>query len=80
MPHEGYYFRILTAEGSGANRGFALVAWPAHYESTGIMTFTVDPDGNLYQKDLGGDTARIATEMKTLDLDLTWARVVETSD
>jgi hypothetical protein len=80
MPYEGYYFRILTAEGSGANRGFALVAWPAHYESSGIMTLTVDPDGNLYQKDLGPDTARIADRMTTVDLDLTWARVVETND
>jgi hypothetical protein len=93
MPYEGYYFRILTAEGSGANStaksyiqsgrmtgGFALVAWPAHYESTGIMTFTVDPDGNLYQKDLGPDTARIAAAMTTLNPDLTWAHVVETKD
>jgi hypothetical protein len=93
IPYEGYYFRILTAEGSDANAGaksyvqsgrmtggFALVAWPAQYESTGIMTFTVGPDGDVYQKDLGPDTARIAVAMKTFDPDLAWARVVETND
>ena len=93
IPYEGYYFRILTAEGSDANGGaksyiqsgrmtggFALVAWPARYESTGIMTFTVGPDGDVYQKDLGPDTARIAPAMKTFDPDLTWARVMETKD
>jgi hypothetical protein len=93
IPYEGYYFRILTAEGSDADEGaksymqsgrmtggFALVAWPARYESTGVTTFTVGPDGDVYQKDLGPDTARIAAEMKTFDPDLTWARVVETND
>jgi hypothetical protein len=44
------------------------------------MTFTVGPDGDVYQKDLGPDTARLAAEMKTFDPDLTWARVVETND
>jgi hypothetical protein len=93
MPYEGYYFRILTAEGSDANAGaksyiqsgqmtggFALVAWPARYESTGIMTFTVGPDGDLYQKDLGPHTAHIAAAMTMFDPDLTWARVLETND
>lgn len=93
IPYEGYYFHILTAEGSDANGGtksyiqsgrmtggFALAAWPARYESTGVMTFTVGPDGDVYQKDLGPDTARIAAAMKTFDPDLTWARVVETND
>jgi hypothetical protein len=60
--------------------GFALVAWPARFESTGIMTFIVGPDGDVYQKDLGPDTARLATEMKIFDPDLTWSRVAMTND
>jgi hypothetical protein len=93
IPYEGYYFRILTAEGSDASGGaksyiqsgrmtggFALVAWPARYESTGIMTFIVGPDGDVYQKNLGPDTERIAAAMKTFDPDLSWARVTETND
>jgi len=93
IPYEGYYFRILTAEGPNANRGtktyiqsgrmtggFALVAWPARYESSGIMTFIVGPDGDVYQKDLGSDTAGIAAAMKSFDPDLSWTRVDETND
>jgi hypothetical protein len=93
IPYEGYYFRILMAEGPSANggpksymqsgrmtAGFALVAWPARYQSTGIMTFTVGPDGDVYQKDLGLNTARIAAAMTTFDPDLTWTRLAETND
>ena len=93
IPYEGYYFRILTAQGENGDGGaksyvrsgrmtggFALVAWPARFESTGIMTFIVGPDGDVYQKDLGPDTARLATEMKIFDPDLTWSRVAMTND
>ncbi|MGA8196204.1 MAG: DUF2950 family protein, partial [Acetobacteraceae bacterium] len=44
--------------------GFALIAWPAVFESSGIMTFIVGPDGDVYQRDLGPDTARIAVAIK----------------
>ena len=92
-PYEGYFFRILTAEGPNANQGaksyirsgkmtggFALVAWPSRYESSGIMTFIAGPDGDVYQKDLGPDTARAAAAMKAFDPDLSWTRVDETKD
>jgi hypothetical protein len=55
--------------------GFALIAWPAVFESSGIMTFIVGPDGDVYQKDLGAETAGIAAKMTTFDPDLTWSHV-----
>ena len=60
--------------------GFALIAWPAVFELSGVMTFIVGPDGDLYQKDLGTETARIAKGMTTLDPDLTWSRVAMTNN
>lgn len=93
IPYEGYYFRILTAQGPNGDGGaksyvksgrmtggFALVAWPARFENSGIMTFIVGPDGDVYQKDLGPDTARIASEMKAFDPDLSWTRITMTND
>jgi hypothetical protein len=92
-PYEGYFFRILTAEGSNANQGaksyirsgkmtggFAFVAWPSRYETSGIMSFIAGPDGDVYQKDLGPDTASAAAAIKTFDPDLSWTRVEETKD
>ena len=55
--------------------GFALVAWPAVFSSTGIMTFIVGPDGDVYQKDLGPDTGNVVAKMTTFDPDLSWSRV-----
>jgi hypothetical protein len=93
IPYEGYYFRILKAQGPNGDRGaksyvlsgrmtggFALIAWPAVFGSSGIMTFIVGPDGDVYQKDLGSETTHLATAMTTFDPDLTWARVVMTND
>jgi Protein of unknown function (DUF2950) len=93
IPYEGYYFRILKAQGpngdGGARNyvrsgrmtgGFALIAWPAVSDSTGIMTFIVGPDGDVYQKDLGPATARIAAAMTTFNPDLTWSRVAMTNE
>jgi hypothetical protein len=93
IPYEGYYFRILKAQGPNGDGGaksyvqsgrmtggFALIAWPAAFGSSGIMTFIVGPDGDVYQKDLGSETTRIATEMTTFDPDLTWTRVAMTND
>jgi len=93
IPYGGYYFRILKAQGPNAQGGaknymqsgrmvggFALVAWPAVFESTGIMTFIVGPDGDIYQKDLGPETASIAAKMTTYDPDLTWSRIAMTNE
>jgi DUF2950 family protein len=93
IPYEGYYFRILKAQGpdgdGGARSyvqsgrmtgGFALIAWPAVSGSSGIMTFIVGPDGDVYQKDLGPETTRIAAAMTTFNPDLTWLRVSMTND
>jgi Protein of unknown function (DUF2950) len=93
IPYEGYFFRSLKGQGPNGDGGaksymesgrmvggFALIAWPAVFESSGIMTFIVGPDGDLYQKDLGPETARIAAGMSTFDPDLTWSRVAMTND
>ena len=84
-PFHGYFFKILTRQGKHAPGGkynyiingnmiggFALVAWPADYGETGIMTFIVNQQGRVYQKDLGPKTARIAGTMKDYDPDKTW--------
>lgn len=87
-PYHGYSYRILTKQGphtpAGAYSyivngrmiaGFALVAYPAQYGNTGIMTFIVNHDGRAYQKDLGPDTAEIASKMDAYDPDDTWTFV-----
>ena len=89
-PFNGYYFRILTAQGrnveGGAKSyivngkmvaGFAFVAYPAAYSSSGIMTFIVNQNGVVYQKDLGPDTNKIASAMTEYDPDSTWERTVD---
>jgi len=93
IPYEGYYFRILKAQGSSGDGGaksymqsgrmiggFSMIAWPAVFGSSGIMTFIVGPDGDVYQRDLGSGTGRIAAGMTTFDPDLSWSRVTETND
>lgn len=85
IPFHGYFFRILTAQGPDApggaksyiangdmTGGFALVARPAEYGNSGIMTFIVNQDGIVYQKDLGEDTAAIADQMKQYNPDPSW--------
>ena len=75
-PYNGYYFRILKAQGPAAPRGardyvvngamiggFAMIAWPAQYGVSGIQTFQVNQDGLVYQKDLGKETAQLASQM-----------------
>jgi hypothetical protein len=88
VPYHGYYYRILKAQGVSAPGGaydyvvkgkmiggFALVAYPAQYGSSGIMTFIVSHGGDVYQKDLGGMTAATAQAMKTFNPDKTWSKV-----
>jgi hypothetical protein len=88
MPYHGYYFHILTAQGPHAPGGaydyiahgkmiggFALVAYPAEYGSSGVMTFLVNQDGVVYEKNLGPSSASIAKAMKTFDPDDTWTKI-----
>ena len=85
VPYHGYFYRILLAEGPEAPGGpydfvvkghmiggFALVAYPASYGASGIMTFIVNQDGVVYQKDLGPKTAQLANAMKAYNPDKTW--------
>jgi hypothetical protein len=84
-PLHGYYFRILTAQGAAApggakpyvadgemSGGFALVAWPAQYDVTGVMTFVVNHDGVVYEKDLGASTDALARNLTAYDPDSSW--------
>jgi hypothetical protein len=87
-PYHGYYFKILTREGKHAPAGkydyiingrmiggFALIAWPAEWGNTGIMTFIVNQQGKVYQKNLGPKTASISSSTSTYDPDNTWTPV-----
>jgi hypothetical protein len=87
-PYHGYYYRILKAQGEYAPGGaydyvvngkmiggFALVAYPAEYGNSGVMTFIVNHEGVVYEKDLGKDTEKVATAMKKFDPDKTWKKV-----
>ena len=69
LPFHGYYFRILSNPGSG----FAAVAYPAMYRSSGVMTFMVDENDAVHEKDLGPDTVKVAGRMTTYRLDSSWA-------
>ena len=55
-------------------RGFALVAWPAEYRNSGVMTFVVNQSGVVYQRDLGADTAKIAEAMTEYDPGSGWTQ------
>jgi hypothetical protein len=85
LPFNGYLFRILTRQGSQAGggaknyiangkmtAGFAFVAYPAEYGSSGVMTFIVNKSGTIYEKDLGPETTKLAQAMTTYDPDSTW--------
>ena len=87
-PYHGYFYRQLYAQGSNANggardyfkdgvltEGFALIAWPADYGSSGVQTFLVNQDGVVFQKDLGEETAAAADAIKTFDPDSSWTAV-----
>jgi hypothetical protein len=87
-PYYGYYYRILKGQGKNAPGGaydyvvkgkmiggFALVAYPAKYGASGIMTFIVNHDGVVYQKDLGKNTEKAAQGMKLFNPDSTWMKV-----
>jgi hypothetical protein len=92
-PFHGYYFKILKAQGEHADGGafdyvadgkmvlgFALVAYPAKHGASGIMTFIVNQEGVIFEKDLGEDTAKAAAAMTTFDPDDTWKMYKERAD
>jgi hypothetical protein len=58
--------------------GFALVAYPAEYRNSGVMTFIVNHTGNVFQKDLGADTAKLAERMTSFNPDQSWTKVTDT--
>jgi hypothetical protein len=87
-PYHGYYYKILTKQGPAAKGGtanyivngkmiggFALVAYPAEYRNSGVMTFIVNYDGTVYQKDLGHDTTDIAENMTAFNPGPGWKKV-----
>jgi len=87
-PFHGYYFRILTAQGAAApggasdyvaggslSRGFALVAWPAKYDVTGVMTFVVNQDGVVRERDLGPAADGAGTPVSLYNPDTSWNTV-----
>jgi hypothetical protein len=87
-PFHGYFYDILKSQGANApggakdygkdgkmESGFAFVAYPAEYRSSGVMTFLVSPHGRIYQKDLGAQTTDAAKSLKTFDPDSSWTPV-----
>ena len=92
-PFHGYFYRILTSQGADApggqkdyavdgklTGGFAILAYPASYRSSGVMTFLVNQDGVIVQKDLGSDTDKAAAAMSAYNPDKGWAEVREYSN
>jgi hypothetical protein len=63
-PFHGYYFRSLTPTGKNSTNGFAFVAYPAEYGSSGVMSFLIKEDGVVYQKDLGKNTESLVKSIK----------------
>jgi hypothetical protein len=91
-PYQGYFFRILKSQGPDASEGakhyivdgkmtggFAFLAWPAVYGSTGIMTFIINQDGIAFQQDLGPDTAAEAAQITSFNPDLNWSEIIPTN-
>jgi hypothetical protein len=92
VPYHGYFYRLLYEQGSAAEggaldyfsdglmtKGFAIIAWPAEYEVSGVMTFIVNQDGVVFQKDLGDETTSAANGIDTFDPDSSWAAVTDES-
>jgi len=89
-PFHGYYYKVLTRQGRTApggaknylhhgkmTKGFAFLAYPAEYRASGVMTFMINQDGVIVQKDLGPDTASLASEIAGYNPDKTWQEVDE---
>jgi hypothetical protein len=84
-PYHGYYYRLLTEQGANApggarnyivdgqlRAGFAVIAWPATWGNSGIMTLMINQRGIVYQRDLGENTVKLAQEIKAFDPDAPW--------
>jgi hypothetical protein len=87
-PFKGYYYRLLRGQGRNAPggamsymeddrlaKGFAIIAWPADYRVSGVMSFLVDRAGRVLQKDLGEETASLVQTIRVYDPDAGWKRV-----
>ena len=87
-PFKGYFYRILRGQGRNAPggamsyieddrlaKGFAMIAWPADYRISGVMSFLVDRAGRVFQKDLGEETASLVNNDRVYDPDAGWKRV-----
>jgi hypothetical protein len=87
-PYHGYHFRLLKSQGPAASGGafdyvvkgrmiggFAAIAWPARYGNSGVMTFIVNHDGVVYERDLGPDTAKLAAAIRRFDPAAGWSAV-----
>ena len=87
-PWHGYYYRILDGQGPSApggeysyklgdnmSRGFAVIAWPAQYNDTGVMSFMISHEGVVFERDLGADSAKAAAAITTFDPDSSWEEV-----
>ena len=72
-PFHGYYYRIVTLQ--SPTSGFAVLAFPAEYRSSGVMTFLMDQNGDAYEKDLGAATHRLARQISAFNPDSTWKKV-----
>ncbi len=90
VPYHGYYYKILTGQGPNASGGaydyvvrgkmvggFGMVAYPAQYGSSGIMTFLVNHDGVVYEKDLGSNTAQTIASITKFNPDKSWKEVAK---
>jgi len=75
LPFHGYYFKIFTDTSAGAAGGVALIAWPAQYDATGVMTFLVNQSGVVRQKDVGPETDAKAKATATYKPDASWTEV-----
>jgi hypothetical protein len=89
-PYRGYYYRVLTSQGPNPPggsydyvingnmiAGFGLLAWPAEYGETGVMTFQVSHQGDVFEADLGPETAEIVAAIDAYDPDASWTEVTE---
>jgi hypothetical protein len=87
-PFHGYYYRMLAKQGAAAKggardyvvngqltKGFAFVAYPAEYRNSGVMTFIVNQDGVVYEKDLGADTDKLGSSLTDYNPDSTWTKL-----
>jgi hypothetical protein len=92
QPFHGYYFKILKGQGKHADGGtynyvvkgkmilgFAIVAYPAEYGNSGVMTFMVNQEGTIYEKNVGKNTKRLAEALKIFNPDKTWKKTNETA-